>query len=378
MPRAGNTKRTVKRTAAPKPQTSVSSANRRAAAEPAEPEGWKGALRRYVQLYNQAEIDRYAPAFETLIQDPDHLARYGAKLARLKEAELLRGAIPGKSETRVEIERVSESASGREVIVLIKLHISRTVEQLGRTYTEYRAERERIWFSGDGGEYRIARVEPNLSERRPRYALRDPQSAAADFYEEEGIVHGSGSKPFINYDVLSGFKPSRGIRYRRDLAAEYADRWWNEANPAYENFEVNCTNYVSQCLFAGQAPMNYTGKRDSGWWYKGRAGGRESWSYSWAVSNALHTYLGASRRVGTRAIAVESASELALGDVIMYDWSGDGRFQHSTIVTAFDASGMPLVNANTVPSRHRYWDYKDSYAWTEQTRYRFFHIADEF
>ncbi|TYP70598.1 amidase domain-containing protein [Paenibacillus methanolicus] len=382
MPRAGNrTKRTVKRPASPKPQASISSTDRRAAAAAIEPEGWKGALRQYVQLYNQAEIDRYAPAFETLLRDPDHLARYGSKLARLKEAELLRGAIPGKSETKVEIERVSESASGREVIVLLKLHISRAVEQLGRTYTEYRAERERIWLSREGGEYRITRIEPSLSERRPRYALRDPLSAAADaFFEEDvdGAAFATGSKPFINYDVLSGFKPSRGIRYRRDLAAEYADRWWNEANPAYENFEVNCTNYVSQCLFAGQAPMNYTGKRDSGWWYKGRAGGRESWSYSWAVSNALQIYLGATRRVGLRAEAVESASELALGDVIMYDWSGDGRFQHSTIVTAFDASGMPLVNANTVPSRHRYWDYKDSYAWTEQTRYRFFHIADEF
>lgn len=27
-----------------------------------------------------------------------------------------------------------------------------------------------------------------------------------------------------------------------------------------------------------------------------------------------------------------------LGDVIFYDWDGDGSFQHSTIVTAFDAA----------------------------------------
>ena len=79
-----------------------------------------------------------------------------------------------------------------------------------------------------------------------------------------------------------------------------------------------------------------------------------------------------------RATQVESAAELALGDVISYDWGGDGRFQHTTIVTAFDANGMPLVNANTVPSRHRYWDYKDSYAYSDRTQYRFFHLQDYF
>lgn len=61
-----------------------------------------------------------------------------------------------------------------------------------------------------------------------------------------------------------------------------------------------------------------------------------------------------------------------MGDVIIYDWDGDGSYQHSTIVTAFDAGGMPLVNAHTTPSKHRYWDYRNSYAWSENTVYRFF------
>jgi hypothetical protein len=124
--------------------------------------------------------------------------------------------------------------------------------------------------------------------------------------------------------------------------------------------------------------MNYTGRRDSGWWYKGRSGGRELWSYSWAVSHALQSYLARGASTGLTAVQVESPADLKLGDVIFYDWDGDGRFQHSTIVTAFDSAGMPLVNANTTASRHRYWDYRDSYAWTERTRYKFFHISDEF
>jgi hypothetical protein len=79
-----------------------------------------------------------------------------------------------------------------------------------------------------------------------------------------------------------------------------------------------------------------------------------------------------------RAEIVGDPLELTIGDVISYDWDGTGRFQHSTIVAATAADGMPLVNAHTVESYHRYWDYRDSYAWTPQTQYRFFHIVDEF
>ncbi|MNO38835.1 putative amidase domain protein [compost metagenome] len=157
----------------------------------------------------------------------------------------------------------------------------------------------------------------------------------------------------------------------------YADRWWDSFNPEFSAFEVDCTNYISQCLFAGGAPINYTGKRESGWWYKGYVGGREAWSFSWSVANALERFLTHSSG-GLRAELVDRPEQLSLGDVITYDWDGDGSFQHSTIVTAFDAGGMPLVNAHTVPSKHRYWDYRDSYAWNENTVYRFFHIADRF
>ena len=140
---------------------------------------------------------------------------------------------------------------------------------------------------------------------------------------------------------------------------------------------MNCTNYVSQCVFAGGIPMDYTGRREAGWWYKGRQNNQEQWSYSWAVAHALQHHLSQSRAHGLRAEAVPRPDMLQLGDVICYDWDGNGRFQHNTIVTAFTPSGMPLVNANTVSSRHRYWDYRDSYAWTDRTQYRFFHINDE-
>lgn len=108
--------------------------------------------------------------------------------------------------------------------------------------------------------------------------------------------------------------------------------------------------------------------RGKGWWYSSG-----SWSYSWAVAHALRWYLSGSRQ-GLTAQEVTSASELSPGDVICYDFQGNGRFDHNTIVVKKNSEGMPLVNAHTSNSRHRYWDYVDSTAYTPNIRYKFFHI----
>lgn len=166
--------------------------------------------------------------------------------------------------------------------------------------------------------------------------------------------------------------------YDRLKAQQYAENWWNGANPHYLFFATDdCTNFVSQCLVAGGMPMLYTGKRASGWWYKGKSGSQELWSYSWAVANALQLYLHSANN-GSVAFRVDSPQQLTIGDVICYDWNGDGRYQHSAFVTSVNENGMPLVNAHTVESRNRLWDYRDSYAWTEQTRYSYLKIADVF
>lgn len=339
--------------------------------------GWRETIQQYISLYNQAETEQHAEGLHSFVKDADHCHRLGGRLARLRDRDLYRGALALYSETTAELSRVSESPA--EAAILLKLHVRRKMEQDGVGYTEERAEFERLWLERKEGVWSIVRIEPVIAERRPRYGS-SADAWLADIeadHRSYNRLPGGGTLPYLNYDLFPQFKiRSAAIPYRRDLAAAYADRWWNEPNPNFEQFEVNCTNYISQCLHAGNAPINYTGKRESGWWYKGRSGNREWWSYSWAVSNALTQYLSHPRATGLRAEIVYDVGELEIGDIITYDWNGNNRFQHSSIVTAFDAKGMPLVNANTVPSRHRYWDYRDSYAWTEQTKYRFFHIDD--
>ncbi|RFB18500.1 hypothetical protein DZB84_06230 [Bacillus sp. HNG] len=163
---------------------------------------------------------------------------------------------------------------------------------------------------------------------------------------------------------------TRDFKYNRLAAVQYAERWWNDYNPKYKKFTDNCTNFISQCLHAGGAPMYGYPNRSKGWWYQ-----NNNWSYSWSVANSLRWYLTGSRR-GLQAKEVSSPKELLLGDIICYDFEGDGRFNHNTIVVAKDYEGDPLVNAQTQNSRMRYWSYYDSTAYTPNIKYKFFHIIN--
>ena len=58
------------------------------------------------------------------------------------------------------------------------------------------------------------------------------------------------------------------IEYNRRRAISYANRWALSRNPAYYDFSEiggDCTNFVSQCLYAGSRVMNYT--PETGWYY---------------------------------------------------------------------------------------------------------------
>lgn len=206
------------------------------------------------------------------------------------------------------------------------------------------------------------------------YPIRAIMNEKSASFKQHIIRHSPKQKKAesIPFSKTKSERENERFIYNRREAVRYAELWWNSYNPKYKNFSVNCTNYVSQCLFAGGAPMWGTPNRSEGWWYTGKEDG---WSFSWAVAHSLMWYLAGSDH-GLQAVQKERASDLTLGDVICYDFSGDDRWDHTTIVTSKDASGEPLVNAHTDFSRHRYWSYEDSLAWTENCQYKFFHIIE--
>ncbi len=325
-------------------------------------EQWRQVLRDYVEARNQMLFDSSAEPLAAVCGDSAHRYRQAQRLHRRAERDKQRHAKPAGVETRMRLEHIY--AQEDRLTAQIALRTCMTYKQAGQELEDERIERERVVLIRSGGVWQIERISPIESERKSPMPLssvtRVPKIALS-------------SRPYLNQAVLSA--QARGKPYNRSKVQEYANLWWDQHNPEYQAFDVDCTNYVSQCLYAGGAPMNYTGDRASGWWYKHNGGSNDLWSFSWSVSNSLRWQLETAKS-GLRADIVSEASELQAGDVIIYDWDGDGRFQHSTIVTAFDAHGMPLVNAHTVNSRQRYWDYRDSHAWTKATRYVFFHMPD--
>lgn len=117
--------------------------------------------------------------------------------------------------------------------------------------------------------------------------------------------------------------------YDRERAVAYARRWALGRNPAYFDFENlggDCTNFASQCLYAGAGVMNYTPLH--GWFYRTA----DDRTPSWTAVEFLWRFLTANRGVGPRAAEV-GREEAQPGDLVQLGDSA-GHFYHSPVITA--------------------------------------------
>ena len=136
--------------------------------------------------------------------------------------------------------------------------------------------------------------------------------------------------------------------YQLNVSAEieYARRWAFSHNPRYYNFELlggDCTNFVSQCLFAGGAVMNFT--RDTGWYYRSL----DDRAAAWTGVEFFCRFVLNNKGVGPfgELVPVDKA---AAGDVIQLG-NGTG-FYHSLLVIDV-CEGVPYVAAHTFPAFDR-------------------------
>lgn len=150
----------------------------------------------------------------------------------------------------------------------------------------------------------------------------------------------------------------RALPYNREKAVSYARRWALGRNPAYFNFDGlggDCTNFVSQCLYAGAGVMNYT--RDTGWYYVNLS----ERAPAWTGVEFLRQFLVSNRSVGPFATEADRA-ELRPGDVVQLGDLG-GRYYHTLIVTeiapeirvvahTFDALDRPLRSYDFAVARN--------------------------
>ena len=144
--------------------------------------------------------------------------------------------------------------------------------------------------------------------------------------------------------------------YNRQKVYEYAKKWAYERNPQYYNYDYlggDCTNFVSQCIYAGYNQMNYS--KSNGWYY---INGNNK-SPSWTGVEFLYRFLTTNESVGPVGRDAD-LSEIQLGDVIFL--SNGQRKYHTLVVTGFAPDGEILICAHTNDSYMRRLDSYNYYS----------------
>lgn len=139
------------------------------------------------------------------------------------------------------------------------------------------------------------------------------------------------------------------LEYNRQAAYDYAKKWAFGRNPAFYDFSAiggDCTNFASQCIYAGARAMNYT--PTFGWFYRS-ANDRTP---SWTGVEFLYNFLVNNEGAGPFAKEVP-LNELEVGDIVQLG-RATGDFYHSPVVVgvrrgniyvaahSYDAFNRPL------------------------------------
>lgn len=138
----------------------------------------------------------------------------------------------------------------------------------------------------------------------------------------------------------------RELPYNRTAAVNYARRWALSRNPAYYDFEKiggDCTNFASQCLYAGAGVMNYT--RVMGWYYNSSYDRTPSWS----GVEYLYNFLVSNKGVGPYARVV-SVGEALPGDIVQLG-TASGDFYHSPVITTVTPAILVAAHSYDVLDR---------------------------
>ncbi len=156
--------------------------------------------------------------------------------------------------------------------------------------------------------------------------------------------------------------------YDREAAVAYAHEWAYHRNPRFYDFEKiggDCTNFISQCIYAGCGVMNYTPVM--GWYFISL----NNRAPAWTGVPFLYNFL--TKNKGAGPYGNEMPFDHAMiADVIQL--SRDGyRYSHSLFVVRVDDPPSPeniWITTHTLDSDNRQLS---TYTYAKS---RLIHIAD--
>ena len=162
----------------------------------------------------------------------------------------------------------------------------------------------------------------------------------------------------------------RLVPYDRMAAVRYARQWAYGRNPAFYDYEKiggDCTNFASQCVYAGSGVMNYT--KDFGWYYLTA----NNKAPAWTGVTYFHQFM-TRKEPSVGPVAQEvSIGQIELGDVIQLSFDGED-WNHSPVVVRL-LHQPALQPADVLIAAHSYDAYDRPLNTYDYRAIRFLHFT---
>lgn len=156
----------------------------------------------------------------------------------------------------------------------------------------------------------------------------------------------------VAIDVLTGSDIVASFDYTYlsltavDRQLEYAFAYWNDYNTEfYGDFNAwggDCINFVSQTLVArGWVPTDD--------WFNDA---QEDWAPAFVHVPSFDEWLSSHPEYGAVRLGLDSIDQVKIGDVVLFDWEGDGSLDHAQVVSGLEDGDVLMVGHN-VDSTYR-------------------------
>ena len=139
----------------------------------------------------------------------------------------------------------------------------------------------------------------------------------------------------------------RFVPYDRRSVVRYAKTWAYGRNPLFYDYERlggDCTNFASQCVYAGSGVMNYT--PTYGWYY---INANEK-APAWTGVEYFYNFMTRRERTPGPAAMASTLEKMLPGDVIQLSFDGL-QYAHSPVVVAVK---QPVTAENILIAAHSY------------------------